>query len=222
MCTVTYFPKGERSYILTSNRDESPLRATNNVVEREINGRNVKYPEDVKGGTWIAMDDKGMTLCVLNGAKEKHKHTPPYKISRGLMLLAYWEYENTASFLQHYDFKWIEPFTLLIAKANKLVILYWNGKIKEIKIADRTKNYIFSSSTLYDAKARKDREDWFYRYINNYHQIDADNVLEIHHHGNATDPFNAYIMNREEKVKTVSMTQVLVREGYRGMRYLGK
>lgn len=219
MCTVTYFPINNESYILTSNRDESPLRSTNILVKRQINEMEVQYPEDTKKGSWIAVDNVGTSLCILNGSREKHKHNPPYKMSRGLLLLEYWDYKNTQDFLSKTSLKGIEPFTLLIAKKNKIIVLRWSGKIKDIEILDSKKPHIFSSSTLYDINARKEREDWFNRYLNNYQQIDRNSIYEIHKYGNFQDPHNAYIMNRKNKVKTVSITQVVVSKDFIELDY---
>jgi hypothetical protein len=97
--------------------------------------------------------------------------------------------------------------------------LRWDGKIKDVEILDSQKPHIFSSSTLYDEKARKEREEWFIRYLNNYPQIDRDSIYEIHKYGNSQDPHNAYIMNRKNKVKTVSITQVVVSQDFIGLDY---
>jgi hypothetical protein len=50
MCTVTYLPIAEDHFILTSNRDESPLRANVRVETEEINGKKLILPRDKAGG----------------------------------------------------------------------------------------------------------------------------------------------------------------------------
>ncbi len=68
MCTVTYLPLGNNNFILTSNRDETPLRKTIPPKEYDENGVELTYPKDeLAGGTWIGLSDKNRLVCLLNG-----------------------------------------------------------------------------------------------------------------------------------------------------------
>ena len=101
MCTVTYIPSNKDSYILTSNRDESPQRASAEIPKKyKIFDQDIFFPRDPQaGGTWIASSEENYTLCLLNGAFKKHKWNPPYRMSRGLVLLDFFKYNNTNKFL---------------------------------------------------------------------------------------------------------------------------
>ena len=85
MCTVTYIPQSEDSFILTSNRDEMPKRSAIGLVELELANKKVLFPRDPKAnGTWIASSSTHQLVCLLNGAFVKHKHKPPpQKTQRG-------------------------------------------------------------------------------------------------------------------------------------------
>ena len=125
MCTVTFLPKGENGYILTSNRDETPKRAASPPQAYDVHGIAVTFPKDpLAGGTWIACDKQRFTLCLLNGAFEKHSHRPPYALSRGLMLLDFFKYNDAESFQIGYDFEGIEPFTLIIVDSSAALKIY--------------------------------------------------------------------------------------------------
>lgn len=87
MCTVTYLPVST-GFVLTQNRDEAPTRSPQIISKEKRFGTELLFPKDTKaGGTWIATARDGRTACLLNGAFEKHKHEPPYRLSRGLVLL---------------------------------------------------------------------------------------------------------------------------------------
>ena len=52
MCTVTYLPQENDGFILTSNRDESPMRKTIPPKKYVENGVELIYPKDqLAGGT---------------------------------------------------------------------------------------------------------------------------------------------------------------------------
>jgi uncharacterized protein with NRDE domain len=74
--------------IVTSNRDEAVLRTAIPPKTYLIDGKKITFPKDPKaGGTWYAVAENGILLVLLNGAEEKHEHQPPYKRSRGLVVL---------------------------------------------------------------------------------------------------------------------------------------
>ncbi len=93
MCTVTFLPTDASvgGYLLTTNRDESPSRRPASPPESTlIGGRAVLLPRDAEaGGTWIAVDDAGRAVCLLNGDRPRPSagtdaSAPP---SRGLLVL---------------------------------------------------------------------------------------------------------------------------------------
>ena len=101
MCTVTYLPQGNDHFLLTSNRDEMPSRSPRSITVSEFAGQKLAFPRDeMAGGTWLAVSDHNRLACLLNGAFERHDRNPPYRMSRGVMVLEYFTYRDTADFLQ--------------------------------------------------------------------------------------------------------------------------
>ena len=86
------------------------------------------HPKDARaGGTWLVATNNGTVACLLNGAFKKHHHSPPYRRSRGLMILdAATQYNSFQNFTQHYDFEGIEPFTLVVCESEKVFELRWD------------------------------------------------------------------------------------------------
>jgi hypothetical protein len=71
MCTVSFTCKGlESGYLLVTNRDERPSRGLAEPPSvRQAGERKICAPRDSDaGGTWIATDDRGFTVCLLNGS----------------------------------------------------------------------------------------------------------------------------------------------------------
>ena len=89
MCTVSFLPLPSGGYLLGTNRDESPRRGPGRppAVLTLDDGTQVLAPTDSDaGGTWVAVDAQGRSLCLLNGDRPAAVPTgdPP---SRGLLIL---------------------------------------------------------------------------------------------------------------------------------------
>jgi len=66
MCTVTFIAR-KQGYCLGMNRDEKLTRLSGLPPERKkVNGRGVISPSEPGGGTWIALNDHGVTLALIN------------------------------------------------------------------------------------------------------------------------------------------------------------
>jgi uncharacterized protein with NRDE domain len=162
MCTVTFLPCGDKIF-LTSNRDEQVQRPTASqpVIENLATGK-ILYPKDGKaGGTWIALHNNGNAMVLLNGAKEKHRHKPPYKKSRGLVFLDVFDNKFPSTKFLRTDLHGIEPFSLIIWDNKQLFEARWDGNHALIQEIDHAVPHIWSSVTLYDKGVIKKREQWF-------------------------------------------------------------
>lgn len=209
MCLVSYHPLGNGEFILASNRDESPLRSDTVIVDDQIGEHRVKYPKDLKGGSWIIISDKDRLICLLNGAFVKHKHNPPYRESRGVIIKLLFEYDSAADFIKDVNLVDIEPFTTVIYDREKLYEFRWDGLSKYVETLDLNATYIWSSSTLYDKYMQEKREMEFRRLLASSKPIDEGKIKRIHTTGSVGDPDNDFMMSRwNNKVKTISTTIV--------------
>lgn len=207
MCTVTWIPDGSGGHFLTSNRDEAPHRAALHLSHRlTSSGETLHYPVDSgAGGTWICFSDQGRAICLLNGARRKHRHRPPYRRSRGLVVLDAFEEESFSTFIQAYDLHGVEPFTMVMADTQAARVLIWNGRIKTVETIAPNDTRIWSSSTLYPYPVRLRRRRLFAQFLRKYPQPDLDQILSFHHLETG-DHHNDFIMNREDRVRTISVT----------------
>lgn len=212
MCTLTYIPKQSSGFILTSNRDESVFRMPAlPPVTYLHNGISVMYPKDTQaGGTWVAISENGFTLCLLNGAFVRHKHEPPYKHSRGLVVTDFFNYNDVAAFLKEYDFNGLEPFTLVIIASKGESIIHeirWDGQAHFYTTKDSAQPQIWSSASLYDAEVIVEREKWFHHFLASNPDPTADAMLQFHHFGGGQDE-NRLLINRNNVLKTISITGI--------------
>ena len=148
---------------------------------------------------------------MLNGAAKKHQWQPPYRKSRGWVVLNFFEYKNFDDFAQNYDFKGLEPFTLVVIEQGDIVQLNeirWDGQWLHHKLLDADMSYAWSSVTLYSNEVVQERERWFYEWQQQHPLFEGNDVLDFHSFGGKEDAENGLIINRNNELRTVSVTQV--------------
>ena len=220
MCTVTFISKGLDGYVLTSNRDEAPSRSSKSIEKTIKNGIELSFPKDSKaGGTWIATSNDDRMVCLLNGAFNRHSHRPPYRKSRGLMVLDFFEFKSANDFFKQYDFNDIEPFTMVVYDKQKLYEFRWDEKRTHLKGLDVRQHYIWSSCTLYPENIRTLRQIWFHSWLKSGTNLTPESILDFHKNGGIGDPENDFVMNRKDIVKTVSITTIQKKNKSIGMQH---
>jgi len=207
MCTVTYLPTSS-GFILTSNRDEALLRKPAETPRIEtIAGHQVLFPRDGDaGGTWVASADNKRTVCLLNGAFKRHEHKPPYRKSRGLVVLDFFKTSSALDFHNSYDLQGIEPFTLLIIEDKDLFEFRWDGQEKFFKPLNAGLPHIRCSVTLYTPEVIAMREKWFAVWLDKHHDYRVRDILSFHLFAGEGDQHTQVRMSIFGIVQTVSIT----------------
>lgn len=212
MCTLTYLPLENEQFILSTNRDESPLRGKAQFPSyKHMAGKNIIFPKDpLAGGTWVSTTDNGVSVCLLNGANKPHELNPPYKMSRGLMLLEAIECIKPDEFFKNFDFHNIEPFTMVVLFHDpQLIILEfkWDGSEKYLRKVNPARPHIWASAQLYNETAIANRKKWFKHWVKENKKFTVEAIRDFHKNAGSGDLQNDLIMDRGE-VKTVSITQI--------------
>jgi Transport and Golgi organisation 2 len=213
VCTATFIPLKNNSYLFTHNRDEKVNRTIATLPRRYKMGDGaVVMPVDpISNGTWIATSSCVFSLCILNGGFEFHESVPPYAKSRGQIILDFFKYGDAQKMCYEYDWSGYEPFTFLIVQhINKVVHLFeivWNGSKINLNIMDATEPHIWSSSTLYTAAEKQKRQQWFYAFVENQSEISETEIIQFHHFVPKDANDEGFIIDRElSGRKTVSLT----------------
>ena len=220
MCTVSYLPLTEKGFIITSTRDEKSIRKPALPPEGyDIHGESVYFPRDTDaGGTWISFSPGGHTLCLLNGGFFFHESNPPYRRSRGLVLLDFYLYNDVAGFRDRYDFDGIEPFTLLIRNFGGTVPdmvdprfdeIRWDGEQVHHTPLNPDLPAIWSSVTLYSDEVISQRRRWFEEWLAGQLEYSIGNAVDFHKTAGTGNIENDILMNRNNLVRTVSITSIL-------------
>lgn len=221
MCTVTFVPTGDTLYI-TSNRDEKNWRPSAVAPAiTEFSSGSILFPKDPHGGgTWIAAHENGNALVFLNGGFVAHSPQPPYRKSRGLILLDLLDSSSPVNSFIAINLNNIEPFTAVLWEDKLLFECRWDGKRKHQRDLNGDKPHIWSSVTLYDETVINKRKSWFDDWVQTNKDPDAGSIMHFHQFTGDGDSHNDLRMNRDGIVGTVSVTQLQLHPHETTMQYL--
>ena len=225
MCVLTYVPVESGGFVVTSNRDENIIRSKAKPPKKlKVKGIEVFCPVDPSsGGTWIATSKKH-TLVLLNGGYKKHISQPPYRQSRGKVIMDFFCWNDADLFLKNFEFDQMEPFTLLIFENEnhtEITEIKWCSNSVFMNKLEGKEPLIWSSATLYDQEAMDKRASWFMHYLTNVSKENTpDDILEFHENGGSWDAKDSINLNRDNGIKTVSITQIEVNHDTKRISYI--
>jgi Transport and Golgi organisation 2 len=220
MCTVTYLPKNGGFY-LTSNRDEKHTRSKALLPQIYYSkGNSFIFPKDADaGGTWIVLKENKDALCLLNGAFENFIDKGNYTKSRGRVVL---DIADTQDMIVHFHLINLEktaPFTLILIQSYNVYECRWDGDKKHVKLLENSVPHIWSSATLYDAALQHKRSEWFKKWLLKNKFPSQDDMIAFHKNTGDGDVENNLIMNRDNKIFTVSITSITSSPLHSNMKY---
>ncbi|MBX9783061.1 MAG: NRDE family protein [Chitinophagaceae bacterium] len=209
MCTVTYIPHKDGFY-LTSNRDEKKIRLKAEEPKwYPFASGQIMFPKDGNaGGTWMALHENGNAMVLLNGGFINHVPALVYRKSRGLVFLDVFDHPQPVAAFEQINLHKVEPFTLVIRQQQYLFEAVWDGDEKTLTECDVLQPRIWSSATLYDADVVKRRKEWFEAFIKNNGTVNNTHILNFHHFAGDGDRSNDVLMNRNNELFTVSISQL--------------
>jgi hypothetical protein len=213
MCTVSYIPLAN-GCVFTSNRDEMPAREASLDPDFYVHDHiSLYFPKDPQGkGTWIAVSEDERIACLLNGGFETHVHHPPYRRSRGLVVLESFNYNSPFEFYTNVDLEGVEPFTLILVWANCPYELKWTGFSKHF-ISLPKAPCLWASATLYDQRVVSTKRQWFDEFLRKTPAPQQAEVIHFHKHGGIPDKINGMSIERPGSVKTLSITSIQMSRG---------
>jgi hypothetical protein len=215
MCTITIIPMPKGGYRLARNRDEQRNQpvATRSQIH-SCKGLQVIHPTDpVNDGTWIAVNEAGLTLSVMG---VYHDETTVEKAAKlhfhdVITHLLHTGSAEEAVRLAKKDLRFTKyaPFQLIAVDTGGVRSLVWDGVERDMPVTKHTINRspIFTCSTLGDSVVREARENLFgamLRKSPNPQKQDS-----FHSHQWPSQPGISVCMERDD-ARTVSYTIVNV------------
>jgi len=221
MCTVSFLAR-KRGYAIAMNRDEKLTRAVGLPPSKSnINGITVVSPSEPGGGTWIALNDSGVTFTLINwhSIRAQVKSKP---VSRGVVVntvsLAITP-DFTATALAQLPLKQINPFRLIGIFPATHEIIEWRWDFKKLTRKNhpwRARQWI--SSGFDEPAAQRIRHETFRRAMKQKSAGTLDWLRRLHRsHAPASGPF-ATCMHRADAA-TVSYSEVVAASHRATMRH---
>jgi hypothetical protein len=166
MCTVTWLHE-EGGYHLFCNRDEKLTRKP--ALPPRLGVRaGVCYLAPIDGdfgGTWIATNEFGLSVCLLNGAAG---HRPAVVRSRGLLLLdlvSSRSLEEVVNTVEAMDLMLYAPFTLAsLSPGEPALVIEWNGSRSCVR-TQLEDCYLLTSSSFDTEAVKRIRAEEFARLV---------------------------------------------------------
>lgn len=222
MCTVSFVPL-QNGFLFTSNRDEKTYRPTIAPKVYIKNDIKLLYPKDEKaGGTWIVAKEDGTIIILLNGAFVKHQKKENYSKSRGVILMEIIQAADPLVCFLQMNLNNVEPFTLVIFQDNVLTEVKWDELEKHVFNKSIKKSHIWSSSTLYTRIQKLKRKQWFEDFCRHNMPLSIDKILSFHTNTQAANTKYGLVIDHGDETKTVSITQLLLKEEKLEMTYIDR
>jgi hypothetical protein len=217
MCTLTVVT-GTNTYRMAMNRDEKTVRDAGMLPEiHEFDSTRAIYPNDGEGSTWIATNDCGITLALLNWNDTTVPRKAVKTRSRGRVIPALmdsrslWDLRAVFSIS---NFTGMLPFRLVGVFPSEREIWEWRWDSIQLdfQIHGWKSRHWFSSS-LSDKQAETMRDAACYeaRHESDFGSVPWLRRLHASHVGGA-GPYSLCV--HREDVKTLSYTEVVVTAGH--------
>ncbi len=212
MCTLTLVTQKD-GYLLAMNRDEKIVRSAGTIPEaHEFDGTRVLYPGDGSGGTWIAANEHGIALALLNWndpAPSLAATSQPQ--SRGQLIPALADSRSMAELLAAMnvlDLDHILPFRMVGVFPAERAVQEWRWNSKSLNVATHTwESRHWFSSSLSDEEALGLRGATCHT---SWNEPDAGSSAWLRRlHASHTDGSGAFsICVHRDDVRTLSYTEI--------------
>ncbi len=210
MCTMTWFVKPD-GYELFFNRDERLSRSHAELpAQHEQNGVAYISPTDADaGGTWIAVNQFGVTVCLLNHYQFEQIETYKDWTSRGEIVRQFATVESPVLAEQQFrrlnleDYRAFRMFIIDRTGRNRLFV--WDGHSPRVERNVMTPK----SSSSVDARHVKALRKQLFADMDLANSVDAKHYLKYHASHQPSRSRDSVCMHRED-AKTVSLSHVFV------------
>ena len=209
MCTVSWLHRPD-GYDVLCNRDERTTRLRA-LMPRVSATRGVRYLAPIDpagGGTWIGVNEHGLTACVLNAHPERFVVPEQPLTSRGMLvldLLVRRSLFDAAMDTVTRNLSQFAPFTLLLLQPGaRALVVGWNGTHSFV-LPDAETVCPLSSSSVDERAANQHRKR-----IWRQHRRTTVGALEAFHRSHDHRPGPWSVCMHRPGAETVSFTHVSV------------
>jgi hypothetical protein len=211
MCTLSWI-RHDQGFAVLFNRDERRTRSPGLPPEEQMrNGVRFLAPIDPEGGgSWAAVNDHRVALCMLNRYDKAHAPIAG-QVSRGQLLLGLahassqaevWQAVKSAGLLQY------APFQLAVFEPGlPALILTWDGSGLSDRIEGQS-GLLATSSSLVPEEAEESRRQLFDAALRSGMADEA--TFDRLHRSHLPQPGALSVCMHRDDAVTVSLTRIVV------------
>lgn len=222
MCTVTFIAR-RRGYALGMNRDEKRTRVVALPPARHaLGGRDVLFPSEPNGGTWVGVNDAGVTLALINWYSV-HVGVLGQTLSRGEVVKSALPSNSSVlvdAVLAGLSLAQVNAFRLIgVFPAHQSVVEWrWNLEhLARVEHSWQTQTWI--SSGFDEPGAQRTRGEVFRRALGQKSVGELEWLRRLHRsHDPEQGPYS-HCMHREDAA-TVSYTEITVSRRMAVLKYI--
>ena len=201
MCTLSYLLT-ESGYELFFNRDEQLSRELA-IPPKCYKSPKAIYPIDPQGkGTWIAMDEKGNSLVLLNYYQAMNNDKGKTYVSRGQIILSLLRNETpTTDGLKDFDLNRYQPFQLcffsehLSISSEKVESVIWDGK----QLIQSDIDLPITSSSINYRQVKQKRQSKFNQLVD-LNAPKSEQLKEFHYSKESLEQYSVNMLREEAKI----------------------
>ncbi|MBI3418208.1 MAG: NRDE family protein [Verrucomicrobia bacterium] len=222
MCTVTLVAR-RNGYALGMNRDEKLTRVAGlPPAQHRVAKRDALFPSEPGGGTWIGVNDAGVTFALINWYSVNAR-VAGHALSRGEIVKAALSAASSSSvnaMFANTPLTSVNPFRLIGVFPARRAVVEWRWNLEQLQRSEhgwQTRAWI--SSGFDEPGAQQTRGKIFAEALRQKSIGSADWLRRLHRsHAPERGPY-CHCMHREDAA-TVSYTEVIVSLCIATVRYV--
>jgi hypothetical protein len=220
MCTVTLIAR-QNGYALGMNRDEKLSRVSALRPRRvRLDEREAIFPSEPSGGTWIGVNDCGLTLALINWYSVPDRVSANV-VSRGEIvknLLSSESLDIVNDAFASQPLSRVNPFRLIGISREKQIV-EWRWNLRQLSAYDHlwiSRTWI--SSGFDEPGAQRTRGNFFAKALRQHDAGTTSWLRQVHSSHDPKPSAHSTCMHREDAA-TVSYTEIEVAERWVTLRY---
>jgi hypothetical protein len=221
MCTVSFIPSS-KGFVLVMNRDEQRTRTKGLAPDiHESGGLRALYPSEPSGGTWIGLNEAGLTIALINWYSKPQLTGAP-AFSRGKIipkLLTTGSASDAEPLLINLPLTQLDPFRIIMVSARTKSIDEFRSDARSLeKVSIPWKTHHWFSSGFDEPEIMRQRALTCSNEGNHSETDPLTRIRNLHRsHSPEKGPYSI-CMHREDAC-TVSCTELIVEDRIATMAY---
>lgn len=204
MCTVTIRLQAD-DVLVTMNRDEQKSRPAETPAFYWKDQKITAPKDSLRGGTWMAVNDRGYAACLLNGYQPHDSNDISFSKSRGDIIPLLLGAEDPRNAAENLSTEKYDSFRLVLMQDQQVSVHEWDLLNYSSDLLPVQEWYFFTSSSYKQSEVQEHRYKEFVKWVEQECAFNG-GIPDIHIRCNDENSALSSMMWREDAC-TKSITQ---------------